>query len=160
MEAPFNIFWENCTSWVRKNSRPGENCMWGNHITASLTAVCILLVPVQWVYIGMQEHVYWICNQKQKCEEWRGKLLPAATSCTYLRRFSPRLNYKRLMSSPPNWWFFKHARGFVQHSTVEHLCQAETAFKANVLKGHAYLVLLITTKKTNVPHQVHCYLCN
>jgi len=33
---------------------------------------------------------------------------------------------------------------------VEHLCQAETAFKANVLKEHAYLILLITTKKTNV----------
>lgn len=95
--------------------------MWWNHITASLTAVCLPLVPVQWVSIGMQEHVYWKCNQKQKREEWLGKLLPAATLSTYLRRFSLLLNWtclQTLMSSPPNWCLFKHAMAFclAQHS--------------------------------------------
>lgn len=97
----------------KKNERPGENCMWWNHITASLTAVCWPSVPV---YIGMQEHVYWICNQKQKREEWQGKLLPAATLYAYLCRFSLLLNWaclQTLMSSPSYWWFFKHAMVFV-----------------------------------------------
>lgn len=109
--------------------------------------------------------------KSRKREEWLGKLLPAAT---YLRRFSPLLNWtclQTLMSSPPNWCLFKHAMAFclAQHSGAS--LSSWNGIQSKCFEGTCLFNLANHNEKDKClssssfygitsPHQAHCYLCN